>query len=272
MNPSTGAYTSSIRTPTGIPADPALTSHGVKQAEELGHHLMTLDPPIEAVYSSPYYRCLQTIYPFVDLQRQQQLRNASETCCAPATTIRPDYGLCEWFGSAPFEHPSPAAPQKLKAMFPAYDCDYVSALAPSRRGETVAELYDRVERAVQSIIQACDAQGMRAIVLCTHAAVVIALGRVLTGRIPQDVETEDFGAFTCGLSAYRRRTAQGTGAGTDGSSTSVYQVAGIAESREMDYPTDTTGVLTNPAAAVSGWDCVLDSDCSFLSSGAERGW
>ena len=164
---------------------------------------MTLDPPVEAVYSSPYYRCLQTINPYVKLKRQQ-LQSTSDGCHGPASTIRPEYGLCEWFGSAPFDHPIPAPPEFLKTKFPAYDCDYASAITPSRKGETVVELYERVKLGVQAIIDRCDAEGIRGVVLCTHAAAIIALGRVLTNCIPDDVETEDFHAFTCGVSVYRR--------------------------------------------------------------------
>lgn len=78
---------------------------------------------------------------------------------------------------------------------------------PSRNGETVEELHDRVARATEALIARCDAEGARAVLVCSHAAVVIAMGRVLTGRMPEDVGEQDFGAFTCGLSVYRRKVA-----------------------------------------------------------------
>ncbi|KAM5379567.1 hypothetical protein ACJZ2D_003915 [Fusarium nematophilum] len=246
VDPMTGVYSAAIRSPTGIPADPALTSHGVAQAKEMGRHLMTLNPPIDAAYSSPYYRCLQTITPFIEL-KQQQLQDGRNPNDTAAAMIRPEYGLCEFFGAAPFDHPIPAPAQRLKALFPAYDENYVSALTPSRKGETIQDLYGRVAAAVQAIIARCDAEGRRAVVICTHAAVVIALGRVLTGRIPDSVETEDFAAFTCGLSVYRRQS-------------STAPVPGESE------------LSISEAEPVGGWQCELDSDCSFLSSGEERGW
>ncbi|KAF7563782.1 hypothetical protein G7046_g327 [Stylonectria norvegica] len=231
VDPSTGVYSASIPSPTGIPADPALTAHGVKQARELGQHLMT---------------CLQTIAPFVEL-KQQQLEDGPGGRDTAAAVIRPEYGLCEWFGSAPFDHPIPASPERLKTAFPAYDMTYDSALTPSRKGETIDELYERVAAAMQAIIDRCDAEGRRAVVLCTHAAVVISLGRVLTGQFPDCVETEDFGAHTCGLSVYRRQAMQGTAYDASGSSTSE-------------------------SASAGDWKCEVNSDCSFLSSGEERGW
>ncbi|OLN93985.1 Transcription factor tau 55 kDa subunit [Colletotrichum chlorophyti] len=203
VDPSTGNYTASIPSPTGIPSDPALTAHGVDQAKELGAHLLTVEPPIDAIYSSPYYRCLQTITPFVTLKEEQLNRLGGKNVGAKshAVTIRPEHGLCEWYGSAPFEHPTPASPNVLKPMFPHFDDTYQSAVVPSRNGETIDQLHDRVAAAVQAIVEQCDAEGKRAVVLCSHAATIIALGRVLTGKMPENVDAEDFRAFTCGLSS-----------------------------------------------------------------------
>lgn len=118
-------------------------------------------------------------------------------------------------------------------MFPAYDVDYDTVKKASRKGETLTQLYERVAETVRGVVQRCDAEGHRAIVLCTHAAVVIALGRILTGQIPETPDVDDFGAYTCGLSTYRRKEGED---------------------------------------AVGAWTCELNSDCSFLSNGAERGW
>ncbi|TDZ31289.1 Transcription factor tau 55 kDa subunit [Colletotrichum spinosum] len=221
VDPSTGSYTASIPSPTGIPVDPALTAHGVDQAKELGAHLLTVDPPIDAVYSSPYYRCLQTITPFVSL-KEDQLKSLREKHVGPssdATTIRPEHGLCEWYGAAPFEHPTPASPDVLKPMFAHFDETYRSRVVPSRNGETIAQLHDRVAAAVEAIIAQCDAQGKRAVVLCSHAAAIIALGRVLTGVMPESIDAEDFRAFTCGLSVFRRKKPSSSAriSGTDAS-------------------------------------------------------
>lgn len=54
------------RTPTGIPTDPPLTAKGVEQSRELAEYLAQVDPPIDRIYSSPFYRCLQTLKPFSD--------------------------------------------------------------------------------------------------------------------------------------------------------------------------------------------------------------
>lgn len=49
--------------PTNLPNDPPLSQLGLEQAEELGACLK--DKGIQRVYSSPFYRVLQTVTPFV---------------------------------------------------------------------------------------------------------------------------------------------------------------------------------------------------------------
>ncbi len=67
------------------------------------------------------------------------------------------------------------------------------------------QLYERLAKTLRAIVDRCDAEGQRAIVLCSHAAAVIALGRILTGNMPETVDVDDFQAYTCGLSTYRRK-------------------------------------------------------------------
>ncbi len=61
-----GTYTANVRSPTGIPSDPALASYGEEQAKQLAEKIVNLDPPVDVVYSSPFYRCLQTLKPAVE--------------------------------------------------------------------------------------------------------------------------------------------------------------------------------------------------------------
>ncbi|KAH8175824.1 histidine phosphatase superfamily (branch 1) domain-containing protein [Sarocladium implicatum] len=240
VDPVTGTYTAHIRSPTGIAADPALTSHGVDQARELAAHLIKVQPAIERVYSSPYYRCLQTIDPFVQLRRSQHLSDDG-----PENAIRAEPGLSEWFGSAPFDHPRPAPIATLKRMFPSLDDTYEPLVMPEQKGESLLELYERTSKALRAVIAHCDAEGVKSIVICSHAAAIIAMGRVLTGMIPTNPEDDDFHAFTCGLSIYRRSPG-------DASTADNTQASG--------------------SAAIGGWTCEANSDCSFLTHGEERGW
>ncbi|KAF3769869.1 PGAM-domain-containing protein [Cryphonectria parasitica EP155] len=247
VDPTSGEYGSHLRSPTGIAADPALTAHGVDQAKELAGHLVRLDPPVERIYSSPYYRCLQTVQPFVERLEGTKRAVLGET------------GLSEWYGSAPFEHPTSAPPTQLKDLFPAYDTSYVPNVVPSRTGESIAQLHERVALTLDAIIRRCDESGVRAVLLCSHAATIIAIGRVLTGCMPEHVETEDFRVFTCGLSTFRRRK---TRSGQDGPSSPAVDTTG----------SETTLDWEGGKGVGGGWTCEINSDCSFLSGGEERGW
>lgn len=239
---------------------------------------MSIDPPVGRVYSSPYYRCLQTVEPFVSLWAQSARSDAANK---PA--VLGETGLSEWYGSASFEHPTSASSDRLAELFPAFDRSYASAVAPSRNGESIAQLHDRVALTMDALIKRCDEAGVRAVLLCSHAATVIALGRVLTGNMPENVEAEDFRAFTCGLSVFRRRSA----ATCDGDSAGEAPAASASGVR-APTPQTTAGPdnYSNNQADPSpvqvdwkdgrgvggGWLCEVNGDCSFLSGGEERGW
>jgi broad specificity phosphatase PhoE len=59
-----------------------LSEHGVEQAEELGEFLYKIDPKIQRIYSSPFYRCIQTALPAA-----QKL----------GLEILPEPGIGEWY-------------------------------------------------------------------------------------------------------------------------------------------------------------------------------
>lgn len=262
VDPNSGEYQAQLRSPTGIASDPALTSHGVDQAKELAAHLMQVQPPVERIFSSPYYRCLQTVQPFVELLEQSAGPHA-----APTPAILGETGLSEWYGAAPFEHPTSAPPAELKDLFPAYDTNYVPAVVPSRTGETIAQLHERVASTLDAVIKRCDEMGVRAVLLCSHAATIIAIGRVLTGNMPENVETEDFRVFTCGLSRFRRRSGKFASASTAAAepATAIPRGSSGGEhgNKALNWASKGIG---------GGWVCEVNSDCSFLSGGEERGW
>ncbi|KAL2164527.1 hypothetical protein VTH06DRAFT_3743 [Thermothelomyces fergusii] len=269
VDPSNGNYTNYLRSPTGGAADPALTAHGVDQANELAARLVAVDPPIERVYSSLYYRCLQTVEPFV--RKARGAASAGTGGGEPRhLRVRGETGLGEWYGSADFEHPVPASVEKLEELLPGLlDPSYGPAVTPNRLGESIEELHDRVAAVTEAIVAECDRDGVRAVLLCTHAAVIIALGRVLTGNMPDDFEVDDFKCFTCGLSAYRRRRQD---PGTE--------QRGVGSATEGTAGRDTPRRGGDGAVAgwkggrgvAGGWDCELNSDCTHLRLGEERGW
>lgn len=246
-----GEYVASMPSPTGIASDPVLASHGVSQSQELAAHLKTLNPPVQRFYSSPFYRCLQTINPAVEA--------ISSLSSDPEThKIRGDNGVGEWYGTARFTHPSPAEPRLLKSLFPRYDEEYQPTIKPSTKGEKIEELHDRTAYALHKIIEQSDKEGVKAICICTHAATLIAIGRVLTGRMPENIAEEDFRPFTCGVSTFVRRSRADA-------EVNVSEWAGP----ETEIPTI---VWKDGNGVGGGWDITVNGDCSFLSEGEERGW
>ncbi|KAE8355312.1 histidine phosphatase superfamily [Aspergillus coremiiformis] len=284
----TGKYKSQFPTPTGNPADPTLTSHGVRQSHELADHLLSQEfsPKPFRIYSSPFYRCLQTIQPSVEaLKEKHNQRPPHETGLDQHADldVRIENGVGEWFGPTTFfNHPSPAAPGTLKTHFPTLlapnpEAKYNPHLIPSTRGETIAQLHDRAATALAGIIADVDAEiqaleasqapserTRKAIWICSHAAPLIAIGRALTGNMPEDSGVEDFSVFTAGLSTFVRRGL--TPAAVD------------REQRELAPGTRIVRSGTKVPCwqggngVGGGWDCVMNGDCSFLSGGAERGW
>ncbi|KAJ5535843.1 Histidine phosphatase superfamily clade-1 [Penicillium frequentans] len=286
----TGTYKAQFPTPTGNPADPALTSYGIQQSHELAAHIgdPEFHPKPFRVYSSPFYRCLQTIRPAVEELKKQQdaARETGLGHIDPASNfdVRIENGLGEWFGPTTFfEHPPHPTPETMQQHFPSIipsdpSNSYTPNLHPSRRGETILQLHNRVATALEGIIADLDAEitaleadtppeqrTSKSVLICAHAAPLIAMGRVLTGRMPEDTSEEDFFVFTSGLSTFRRRgTSTGNSAGYKTSPDD------LAEGTELLRAKDVPEWIGRGVGG--GWDCLKNGDCSFLSGGAERGW
>ncbi|KAJ5948173.1 Histidine phosphatase superfamily clade-1 [Penicillium verhagenii] len=287
----TGTYKSQFPTPTGNPADPSLTSYGINQSHELSAHIggPAFHPKPFRVYSSPFYRCLQTIQPSVEeLRKQSQQDAVCDTGLGridPASNfdVRIENGVGEWFGPTTFfEHPPHPTPETMQQHFPSIvpqdpSTNYSPLLHPSRRGETILQLHNRVATTLEGIIADLDAEiaaleadipverrTSKSVLICSHAATIIAMGRALTGRMPEDSSEEDFFVFTTGLSTFRRRGTNSAGKRVTSSpddlaeETKLLRVQGVPE-----WIGHGVG---------GGWDCLKNGDCTFLSGGAERGW
>jgi transcription factor C subunit 7 len=193
----------------------------------------------------------------------------------------------EWFGASTyFDHPPPASPSKLRTYFPsiitaATEHKHKAHVIPSTRGETIPQLHNRVATALAGFISDVDAQvqaeeaqtgkeSSKAILICSHAAPLIAMGRALTGNVPEDVNTEDFHVYTAGLSTFVRRRQQSesvSAGGTGGERSLLAAGTRLVPENEVQVPD-----WKNGKGVGGGWDCVSNGDCSFLSGGEERGW
>ncbi|KAL4941381.1 hypothetical protein BDV06DRAFT_229771 [Aspergillus oleicola] len=301
INPKTGEYTTQFPTPSGNPSDPKLTSHGVAQSHELAAHIVSgnVRPKPWRVYSSPFWRCLETVEPAVRCLNGErgkgkdggkEGREVDGIEQDAEFEVRVENGLGEWFGSTTFfHHPTPPTLSTLTspsaptpAPFTLHTPRTTPLLYTSTRGESIPQLHNRLASTLAGIIREVDTEikeaeaslpvekrTSKAILICSHAAPLIAIGRVLTGRMPDDSGEEDFYVFTAGLSTFRRRW---------GVAESVKREDGkgkglIAEGTNITDP-ETTFVpdWEGGRGVGGGWDCIVNGDCSFLSGGAERGW
>ncbi|KAK4631649.1 Transcription factor tau subunit [Fulvia fulva] len=263
VDPSTGHYNSNVPSPTGIVADPALASYGVKQAEELGKHLETVDPTVDLIYSSPFYRCIHTLKPFVSAKAEREGKDTIKVYVEP--------GVGEFYGLARFDHPSPAPIEELNRHFDHLQAVKPPSIVPSTKGESIPQLHDRVAYALQHIIARADADpaGPKTLLICTHAAAMIAIGRTLTGRMPEDEGEEDFKCFTCSFSKFVRRQQPITD-GTNGAKANGTQLNSDWTPESPDQVPDIG--WRNGNGVSGGWHCEINGDCSFLAGGEERGW
>ncbi|KAI7218852.1 phosphoglycerate mutase-like protein [Hortaea werneckii] len=273
VDPQTGTYSTTVKSPTGIASDPALASYGVQQAVQLGEHLLQVQPPVDLIYSSPFYRCLQTLSPFTDALADRQAKidlSALETD-APTHSrkvhVNVEPGLGEFYGLARFDHPSPASIEVLNQHFPRLHAEKSPIVVPSKNGESITQLHDRVAYCLSQLIKRADADpsGPKTLLICTHAASMIAIGRALTGRMPEDETEEDFRCFTCSFSKFTRKQP-GKGVEVDGD-------WGQEASWDPLEPDEVPDIGWRGGKGVGGgWEIEVNGDCSFLQGGEERGW
>ena len=167
----------------------------------------------------------------------------------------------EWFGKAWFTHPVPALPDVLTSLFPTIETNYTPSCRPPASGESLPQLYARIAHALSYVIAHADAESGDeeiAVVICTHAAPLIAMGRVLTGSLPPNVDEHDFKTFTAGIPRFARRTI-----------TDSYEKRSRNLQKGEQVPViDWTG----GKGVMGGWNCVVNCDTAHQKGGGEREW
>jgi len=167
--------TSDWKSETGLPRDPPLAAYGVTQAQELAVYFSSL--PMQerptAIFSSPYYRCLQTAKP---------------TASALNVPIYVEHGISEWYSPvAPGSglHPRPGSAASLQQYFPEIDPSWSSIYYPSRRGEEIDDIHDRGESFLHAFVpyieRTLPEEQHSCVMLVSHAATSIVLARALAG-------------------------------------------------------------------------------------------
>ncbi|KAJ8496107.1 hypothetical protein ONZ45_g12590 [Pleurotus djamor] len=162
------------KSPTGLPRDPPLAAYGETQAKELADYFLSL--PVEerptVIFSSPYYRCLQTSKPVAN---------------ALGIPIHVEHGISEWYSpvaSGTGLHPRPSSATDLQQYFPEIDPSWSSLWYPSRKGEDVEEVHLRTRGFLEAFAPEVEsrfgkAERDRRVLLVSHAATVITLARGL---------------------------------------------------------------------------------------------
>ncbi|TRM66379.1 histidine phosphatase superfamily [Schizophyllum amplum] len=215
--------TNNWKSETGLPRDPPLAAYGVAQAEETARYLASL-PEYErptAIFSSPYYRCLQTSQPIAK---------------ALGLPIYVEHGLAEWYSPAkPGSglHPRPGSTESLKTHFAEIDPEGWSPVwYPSRKGESVTEVHDRCGGFLSTLIPEVDRRWEnkhQRILLVSHAATTIALIHELVGD-----RSDDFRVGCCTLS----ELVKSPGSDTSESVVGKYKVIKLADGSHMEKGAD----------------------------------
>lgn len=197
-----------LPSPTGIDSDPPLAPHGVDQAEQLASYIVNSLPkenlPVpEVVFSSPFYRCAETVDP---------------TAKALGVKIHPERGIGEWFKPGRPIIPVPADHKVLSTFFSSvpenmeWEWDTV---VPSLKGETEDQIFKRCQMFWEKFIPKFEKEypDVECILMVTHAATKIALGMSLMGykgvrdfleeKDNGDGKTTRIGGSTCSLDGYK---------------------------------------------------------------------
>ncbi|KAF8626518.1 hypothetical protein AX15_004823 [Amanita polypyramis BW_CC] len=167
--------TTNWKNETGLPRDPPLAAYGVAQAQELATYFSSLpkeDRPT-AIFSSPYYRCLQTAQP---------IANAS------GIPLYVEHGISEWYSPVTPGtglHPRPGSAASLQEYFSEIDSSWSSIYYPSRKGEEVGAVHERAETFLRAFVpcieQTLPTEQHSRVMLVSHAATIITLARALLG-------------------------------------------------------------------------------------------
>ncbi|KAK6438854.1 C6 zinc cluster transcription factor-like protein [Oleoguttula sp. CCFEE 5521] len=230
--------------PSGLePPDTPLSAHGLLQAQELSHFLTPQQPHITGIYSSPWYRCIQTVEPLAS---------------ALHVRIIPEPGLGEWYGLNRTDDPTPATAAELQNFYAGIEPEHQSLFVPAVTGESIEELYERSAYVLSRLIKQLDEDpsGPESVVLCTHAASLVAFSRVLAGNVPSDPSTQDFIAYTACVTRFERQDAVPV----------KVLPKPVASSRKLQSD------WLNEHARGGRWRCVLNGYSGYLSSGRQRGW
>ncbi|GMM30711.1 hypothetical protein DAMA08_034560 [Martiniozyma asiatica (nom. inval.)] len=158
---------------TGIDSDFPLAPHGIDQSHELAAHISSMKDghKPQLIFSSPFYRCVETITPTADILD---------------LAIHTDRGIGEWYKPGRPVIPQPADHSVMHEFFPRVPNSMIwewDAVIPNPQGETEVEIFERCKKWWDWFIPKFESEHpeITSIILVTHAATKIALGMSLLG-------------------------------------------------------------------------------------------
>ncbi|TYJ55022.1 hypothetical protein B9479_004333 [Cryptococcus floricola] len=275
--------------PTGMNRDPPLAAHGLHQSAHLAAYLSSPAqtapyPTPEMVFTSPFYRCVQTALPTAKAlglvlgegedgweyderleedgtgtegeeegQKGQgdDKKGKGKGKRRSKKGLHLEHGLSEWYSPvypSTGLHPRPGPPSSLIPHFPPGSINpaYASTYYPSRKGESLKELHERMEGFLNAWVGRVEGEWpeVRCVVVFMHAASLIAFGRALTGDRGMEI------VAGC-------------------ASTSLYQRKPPPLPSPSPSPSKTTLL---PPCGTSQYTLLLSGHTAYLPSGLERDW
>lgn len=220
--------------PTGVDSDVPLAKHGIDQAKELAHYILSLGNQPELIFSSPFFRCIETSEPIADILE---------------LPINVDTGLGEWYKPDREVIPIPAPLESLENFFPQkLNKNWESTVIPSNKGETEEDLYLRCKIFWPKFINQVEREfpNVETILLVTHAASKASLGMNLLGfsnwREPLDEDGNIIRSGSCSLDKF-----------------------------ELVPSTNDEGEETVPFESRQ-WRMTMNGNTEFLTKGEEMNW
>lgn len=153
-----------------------------------------MDNQPELLFSSPFFRCLQTTEPIAEVME---------------LPIHIERGIGEWYKPDRDVIPEPAPFEVLENFFPGkLNGEWGATVVPSNKGETETDIFDRCREFWPRFIARVEQQypDVEKLMLVTHAATKIALGMSLLGfsscREPIDEDGTIIRSGACSLDKY----------------------------------------------------------------------
>ncbi|KAF2183743.1 hypothetical protein K469DRAFT_689869 [Zopfia rhizophila CBS 207.26] len=167
-----------------------------RQAKDLQKWLDRQPVKVDVFYSSPSAFCLSTLKPAIDAAVTKKLLQ---------TGVRVEYGFGEWFG--PYSPRERDPLDELQNDFDNLDANYQDVGPFQTAPETLEDLHMRVLYTLDPVIRDLDEDPTRpkTVLICTHAPTMIAMSRILTGKVPKSTDKRDFRVPMCGVSKFSRK-------------------------------------------------------------------